>query len=223
MCGHRLKDVIHTERKLTLVFEYLDVDLKKYLDQNRGHLEPLTIKVPWSPQFRHVVLSFTLRFYSFRKFLPVLCLLSPQCFLFQLLAGVAYCHQHRVLHRDLKPQNLLINKVHLSFSIFLPFESSLCLLQSDLSLKLADFGLARAFGIPVRSFTHEVCGRVRSLFVMRTALPPFRLSRCGTAHPMCCWAAVSTALPSIFGVWAASLLRWSRADLSFPAARRLTS
>jgi serine/threonine protein kinase len=24
--------------------------------------------------------------------------------------GIAYCHEHRVLHRDLKPQNLLINK-----------------------------------------------------------------------------------------------------------------
>jgi len=41
-----------------------------------------------------------------------------------------------VLHRDLKPQNLLINK------------------RGD--LKLADFGLARAFGIPVRTFSHEV-------------------------------------------------------------------
>ncbi len=30
-------------------------------------------------------------------------------FLFQLLQGIAYCHKHRVLHRDLKPQNLLIN------------------------------------------------------------------------------------------------------------------
>jgi cyclin-dependent kinase len=29
----RLYDVVHTERKLTLVFEYLDYDLKKYLDQ----------------------------------------------------------------------------------------------------------------------------------------------------------------------------------------------
>lgn len=56
--------------------------------------------------------------------------------LFQLLRGVAFCHDRRVLHRDLKPQNLLINK--------------------DGALKLADFGLARAFGIPVRSYTHEV-------------------------------------------------------------------
>merc|ERR1712066_378298 len=57
-------------------------------------------------------------------------------FLYQLLRGVAYCHQHRVLHRDLKPQNLLINR--------------------EGALKLADFGLARAFGTPVRSYTHEV-------------------------------------------------------------------
>lgn len=57
-------------------------------------------------------------------------------FLYQLLTGIAYCHHHRVLHRDLKPQNLLINR--------------------EGELKLADFGLARAFGIPVRSYTHEV-------------------------------------------------------------------
>ncbi|CEL92938.1 unnamed protein product [Vitrella brassicaformis CCMP3155] len=98
----RLCDVIHTERKLTLVFEYLDQDLKKLLDMCDGGLDPATTK----------------------------------SFLYQLLRGVAYCHQHRVLHRDLKPQNLLINR--------------------EGALKLADFGLARAFGIPVRSYTHEV-------------------------------------------------------------------
>jgi serine/threonine protein kinase len=60
-----------------------------------------------------------------------------QSYLYQILRGVAYCHSHRVLHRDLKPQNLLIDR-------------------RNNALKLADFGLARAFGIPVRTFTHEV-------------------------------------------------------------------
>jgi len=98
----RLYDVVHTERKLTLVFEFLDQDLKKYLDVCDTGLD-----------------------------LPIL-----KSFLYQLLTGVAYCHHHRVLHRDLKPPNLLINR--------------------EGQLKLADFGLARAFGIPVRSYTHEV-------------------------------------------------------------------
>jgi cyclin-dependent kinase len=68
----RLYDVIHTEKKLTLVFEYLDQDLKKYLDDCRGDISRATLK----------------------------------SFLYQLLKGVAFCHEHRVLHRDLKPQSM---------------------------------------------------------------------------------------------------------------------
>lgn len=52
------------------------------------------------------------------------------------MRGIYFCHAHRILHRDLKPQNLLIDK--------------------EGNLKLADFGLARAFGIPLRTYTHEV-------------------------------------------------------------------
>jgi len=55
----------------------------------------------------------------------------------QLLKGIEFCHMNRIIHRDLKPQNLLID-------------------QSSLRLKIADFGLARAFMLPVPQYTHEV-------------------------------------------------------------------
>lgn len=29
---HRLQDVVHSEKRIYLVFEYLDLDLKKYMD-----------------------------------------------------------------------------------------------------------------------------------------------------------------------------------------------
>jgi len=97
-----LKDVIHEQQKLYLVFEYLEQDLKKYMDYVKVKLERLLVK----------------------------------SYMQQLIKGIAFCHSHRVLHRDLKPQNLLIDRHG--------------------TLKLADFGLARAFGLPVRTFTHEV-------------------------------------------------------------------
>ncbi|XP_037352580.1 cyclin-dependent kinase 18 isoform X2 [Talpa occidentalis] len=76
-----LHDLVHTERSLTLVFEYL-------------------------------------------------------IFMFQLLRGLAYCHRRKILHRDLKPQNLLINERG--------------------ELKLADFGLARAKSVPTKTYSNEV-------------------------------------------------------------------
>lgn len=99
-----LFQVLHLEQKLFLVFEFLDCDLKKYMDSFAPNGLPLEI---------------------------------VKVLLYQLLDGTAYCHQHRVLHRDLKPQNLLIR-------------------INGPVMKLADFGLARAFGVPVRTYTHEV-------------------------------------------------------------------
>lgn len=35
---------------------------------------------------------------------------NVRLFLYQLLRGLNYCHARRILHRDLKPQNLLISE-----------------------------------------------------------------------------------------------------------------
>ncbi|XP_076062253.1 cyclin-dependent kinase 2-like [Oratosquilla oratoria] len=97
----RLLDVVHADRKLYLVFEYLNQDLRKLFDTSKGLPKPLI-----------------------------------QSYVWQLLQGIGFCHTNRILHRDLKPQNLLIDSMGY--------------------IKLADFGLARAFGVPVRAYTHEV-------------------------------------------------------------------
>lgn len=57
-------------------------------------------------------------------------------FLYQILLGINFCHMHRVLHRDLKPQNLLID------------DSGL--------LKIADFGLSRAVSVSLQPYTQGV-------------------------------------------------------------------
>jgi len=99
-----LKDVLLQENRLHLVFEFLSMDLKKYLDS-----------------------------------LPASQMMDPKLvrsYVQQLLEGIVFCHSRRIIHRDLKPQNLL--------------------LDNKGTIKIADFGLARAFGIPIRPYTHEV-------------------------------------------------------------------
>ncbi|XP_028585180.1 cyclin-dependent kinase 1 [Podarcis muralis] len=99
-----LQDVLMQDSRLYLIFEFLSMDLKKYLDSipSGQYLDRMLVK----------------------------------SYLYQILQGIVFCHSRRILHRDLKPQNLLID--------------------DNGVIKLADFGLARAFGIPVRVYTHEV-------------------------------------------------------------------
>ena len=97
-----LMDLIHGEKKLYLVFEFMEHDLKKFLEMYNSPLPSELVKN----------------------------------YLYQILIAINFCHSKRILHRDLKPQNLLIDK--------------------DGIIKLADFGLARSFGIPIKTLTHEI-------------------------------------------------------------------
>ena len=49
----RLVNVLHTDRKLTLVFEYLDQDLKKLLDNCGAPLDQAQIKVSSQVKFHN--------------------------------------------------------------------------------------------------------------------------------------------------------------------------
>jgi len=59
-----------------------------------------------------------------------------KCILNQLLLGVEYLHDNWILHRDIKTSNLLLNNSGI--------------------MKIADFGLARPYGSPLRPYTHVV-------------------------------------------------------------------
>ena len=122
-----LSDVIQSDGRLYLVFEFVDKDLKKFMEAYEGPLPSSMVK-----NYTH-----------------------------QLIKGLEFCHIRGVMHRDLKPQNILISR--------------------DGKLKLADFGLARAFVPPIRPFTHEV--------VTLWYRPPEILLGCKTyALPVDMWA-----------------------------------
>jgi serine/threonine protein kinase len=108
----KLLDIIQASPGgLYLVFEYVAHDLKTYMDQCQTS-DDISDRVGLPKE-------------------------TVRSFLRQIIAGVGCCHTYRILHRDLKPHNLLIS-------------------ADGKQVKLADFGLARLSAIPNGPYTFEV-------------------------------------------------------------------
>lgn len=69
----------------------------------------------------------------------ILSAANIKSYILQTLKGLEYLHVHWILHRDLKPNNLLVNRAGI--------------------LKIGDFGLAKFYGSPNRQYTHMVVTR----------------------------------------------------------------
>eukprot|EP00755_Sulcionema_specki_P032360 Sspe_Gene.98574::Locus_71973_Transcript_1_1_Confidence_1.000_Length_1014::g.98574::m.98574/K02206/CDK2; cyclin-dependent kinase 2 len=105
----RLLDVMYIEnKKLMMVFEYVQGDLQRYHDLRLKSRKPFSKK-------------------------------EVQTLAQQILRGLAYVHSRGILHRDLKPHNILLAET-----------------DNGLVAKLCDFGISRPYNAPLKLYTREV-------------------------------------------------------------------
>jgi len=151
----RLLDCLQEDGKLFLVFEFMDKDLKRFMEHKLGHLEQRQVKVclviargngghaqPYADvsgcacsrgsctSCSRVCPSLTRAVSCTGAIISAALSLPLNSTCMQTDNASWYRYS------DLKPQNLLVNMSG--------------------SLKIADFGLARAFSIPIKKYTHEV-------------------------------------------------------------------
>lgn len=103
----RLINTAIGERNIELCLEYLPYDLRKYINICRDNNDP---------NYNQALIK---------------------SIMYQIINATEHLHSHKVLHRDLKPQNILVK-------------------INPVIVKLTDFGLSRIYSVPIRPFTREV-------------------------------------------------------------------
>ena len=96
------------DKKIMLCLEYVQYDLRKF----------------WDKEF------------CSNNSNKVISIDVVKSIMYQILKGMDFLHSKKILHRDLKPQNVLID--------------------SKLNVRIADFGLSRTYTIPIKQYTKEV-------------------------------------------------------------------
>ncbi|KAL8042594.1 hypothetical protein ABFX02_09G062800 [Erythranthe guttata] len=110
LVGNDFDDDELEEDPVYIVMEYFESDLKKYIKSKKND-EPFII----DPS-------------------------EVKCLMKQLLEGVEFLHSNKLMHRDLKPGNILVNKDE----------------KGILNLKICDFGMCRSFGSRSGLYTPSV-------------------------------------------------------------------
>ncbi|CAK0834365.1 unnamed protein product [Prorocentrum cordatum] len=120
----------HVLREVSLLRDLVHPNIVRLRDLQVGGLGGLELIFEYVPDDLHQVLK------GHRREGTQLAMEEVLRYSQDLLTGAHACHVRMVIHRDLKPQNLLIHPVD--------------------GLKICDFGLARTFSLPVQSYTQEV-------------------------------------------------------------------
>jgi len=120
---------VHVIREVSVLRDFVHPNVVQFLDIHISSIHDYSLIFEYMDRDLHSLLK------QYRRAETLMPMDLIKKYARDLFNGLHACHLRLILHRDLKPQNILIGKD---------------------SLKIGDFGLARLFSLPTRVYTHDV-------------------------------------------------------------------